>query len=144
MKRLALCAALAACGAPAHAVAQPEPAACDVDPLAAPDAPVLRIDCDFIGERMAYTLKAHDDAHRQVAALDAMIDEAKAQRERLRQELTADRMVCAGQVEALGLELHHCSDAVARLGSPPSRLTWAAIGAGIGAAIVAAVFVAAD
>lgn len=126
------------------ALAQPEPAACDVTAAGGPLAAVVHIDCDLIGERYAYSPEAHRQVHADVAALDAMLDEAKAQRELLRQELTADREVCAAQVRALALDLRHCAATVERVGDPPSRVVWAAIGAGLASVVAALVYVAAD
>lgn len=135
----ALCVQMAAVLLCAHAWAQEEVAACDLDPTADIDAPVLRIDCDLIGERAAYTMAAHEGMHAQVAALDAMVDTIKAQREHMRQELTADRLVCAGKVDALSRDLRLCSRALEQVADPPSRATW--FGLGAASAVVAGVIV---
>ena len=134
---------LAAVLALAPALAWADPVACVLDDSQAPDAPVLRIDCDLIGVRAAYSLDAHDGVHADVAALDAMVDAVKAQREQLRQELTAERLVCAGRLEIVSRDLRVCADAVAKASEPPSRALWFGVGAASAVVAGALVFIAA-
>ena len=111
------------------AQAQPQPIVCQVEAPAGYDAPVLRMDCDVLGPRAAYTIDAHDQAHQQVARLDAMLDEALVQRDRLRETLQAERAAALIGIEDAEAELALAHLLLSQIEEPPSRATWAAIGA---------------
>jgi len=119
---------------PAGPPAATVPVACQVDAPEGLDAPVLRLDCEGLGIRAAYTLEAHRGAHADVAALDAMATELRSQRDRVRGNLQALRIGCAHQLRRAGEQLGDCHHAIEEAADTPSRLVWAGVGAG-GAAV---------
>jgi len=103
-------------------------------------APVVRIDCEVIGDRAAYTLDAHAQAYLDVARFEAAARKLEEQRNECHAARVTERAFAAASLNSCADALGACKMALKDVAPPPSRMLWA----GIGAALTLVAIVAAD
>jgi len=116
------------------------PVRCSVADDVSPTASVVRIDCEVVGIRAAYTMDAHRDSTRQMKQLDAAAFMLTEQRDECVAARVTERALAVESLNLCADALESCRVAVTQAAPEGNRVLWFISGAVLSAVATVAIY----